>query len=117
MVFNPGHDGGPVLALVLISPAGPGRLAVLVPLERHIRVAHEALPQILPAVVEMLQVWLHGRLVGFMVEELVEGVLGRILFGGVCSNGQLSPKYDLKGGGGTLVSMSIRQRGISYKAM
>lgn len=79
MVFNPGHDGGPVLVLVLISPAGPGLLAVLVPLERHIRVAREALSRVLPAVVEVLQVWLHGRLIRLVVEELVERVFGRIL--------------------------------------
>lgn len=91
MVFNPGDDGSPVLALVLIPPAGPGRLAVHVPLKRHVRVAHESLPQVLPAVIGVLQVRLHGGLVRLMVEELVEGVLGRVLLFGadpVVSYGQ-----------------------------
>lgn len=107
VVFNPGHNGGPVLALMLISPAGPGRLAVLVPLERHICVAHKALAQVFPAVVEVLQIRLHGRLVGLVVEELVEGVFGRILFGGGYSNGQLWPNTDPGGGADGVCRASV----------
>lgn len=79
VVLHPRHDGVPVLALVLESPARAGHLAVLVPLERDVGVAHEPLPHVVPAVVEVLERRLVGALVGVVVQELVEGVLGGVL--------------------------------------
>lgn len=56
VLLDPSNDSIPVLALMLKSPARTGRLIILAPLERHVGVAHDCLPQVIPAVVEVLRV-------------------------------------------------------------